>query len=179
MSYIYIPNFVKNPDEVFKKLWNETAWERHEKVPRREYYSNDNNEPYTYGNPLYARTYFPKPLHEEVKIIRETLEERFETLLDVCFMNGYEDHRDNLGWHADDSPEMDDARPIVTVSLGAERFIMFRRNDDEANEEKVLLEHGSACVMLPGMQDTHKHRIPKHGSACGPRISLTFRGFVK
>lgn len=31
MSYIYIPNFVKNPDEVFKKLWNETAWERHEK----------------------------------------------------------------------------------------------------------------------------------------------------
>jgi hypothetical protein len=32
--------------------------------------------------------------------------------------------------------------------------------------------------MLPGMQDTHYHRIPKSDREVGPRISLTFRGYV-
>ena len=81
--------------------------------------------------------------------------------MDVCFINGYEDHRDHLGWHADDSPEMDDNRPIVTISLGAERFIWFRENTNIDVIDKVLLGNGSACIMMPGMQDTHMHRIPK------------------
>ncbi len=43
---------------------------------------------------------------------------------------------------------------------------------------KLKLGHGSLCLMQPGMQDTHQHRIPKAGFQCGERISLTFRGYV-
>jgi alkylated DNA repair dioxygenase AlkB len=118
--------------------------------------------------------------------------------MDVCFLNGYKDGHDQLGWHSDDSPEMDDERPIVTVSLGAEREIWFRKippNRDKIDVglrrgevniimaspeiEKLKLGHGSMAIMLPHMQETHQHRIPKHDRECGPRVSLTFRGYVK
>ncbi|MNY73470.1 hypothetical protein D3C86_2122690 [compost metagenome] len=73
---------------------------------------------------------------------------------------------------------MDDDRPIVIVSLGAEREIWFRPNTDTMHVDKLLLGHGSLCLMQPGMQDTHQHRIPKSPRHdCGARISFTFRGF--
>ena len=100
--------------------------------------------------------------------------------MDVCFLNLYLNQRDYLGWHADDSPEMDDERPIVSVSLGAERDIQMKPIDGTAADvETIRLGHGSAFIMLPGVQDTHRHRIPKSGFVVGERISLTFRGYVK
>ena len=95
-----------------------------------------------------------------------------------------------------DSPEMDHARPVVTVSFGAAREIWMRCTDQAALARAVgrryvpgvkttaevfrqVLAPGSALVMLPGMQRTWQHRIPKHDRPCGPRISLTFRGYVR
>lgn len=71
-------------------------------------------------------------------------------------------------------------RPIAVVSLGAEREIWFKPQGSKGLDEvdKLLLKNGSICVMAPGMQDTHYHRIPKHPEPCGHRISLTFRGYV-
>jgi alkylated DNA repair dioxygenase AlkB len=144
----------------------------------------------------------PRPYHPLVLAIRKDLEQVCGCVLDVCFLNRYLNQSDHLGWHADDSPEMDDARPVVTVSLGAEREIWFRAkaparirgqtNDavvfDQVQDadglklvpsiEKLLLQHGSTAIMAPGMQDTHEHRIPKASFQCGERISLTFRGYV-
>jgi alkylated DNA repair dioxygenase AlkB len=127
--------------------------------------------------------------------------------MDVCFLNRYLNQSNALGWHADDSPEMDDERSIAVVSLGAEREIWFRpalknavckicseqklhkpdcsesdftgtlRTNDVI--EKLKLSHGSVAVMAPGMQDIWEHRIPKCDRHCGERISLTFRGYVK
>lgn len=44
--------------------------------------------------------------------------------------------------------------------------------------EKLTLNSGSLCLMLPGMQHTHQHRIPKAGRVVGTRVSLTFRGLL-
>lgn len=188
----YIPDFVKNSDVVFQTLWDNLEWVRRGNTPRLEYYCNDFNEPYTYGSGAGVRTYDVQPYHDLILAIRRDLEAHTNEKFEVCFLNGYRDGSDQLGWHADDSPEMDDARHIAIVSLGAKREIYFRANTSIAwkgaavcgNEPplptKVWLESGSLCLMEPGMQDTHQHRIPKasyHG--CGPRISLTFRGYVK
>ena len=94
-------------------------------------------------------------------------------------MNRYLNQRDHLGWHADDSPEMDDERPIASISLGVEREIWFKPKDGDASTvEKVKLGNGSLCLMGAGMQKEFLHRIPKAGFLCGERISLTFRGYV-
>lgn len=186
----YIPDFWELPNLAFDSLWNELAWERREGTPRSEYYSSMNGKPYTYGRGAGVRTYESKPWHPMVLDIKHKIEKFADTTFDVCFLNAYRDGSDHLGWHADDSPEMDDTRPIAIMSLGAEREIWFRSIDPVSQSKPgfsaglghaaLKLEHGSLCLMHPGMQDTHQHRIPKAGySPCGPRISLTFRGFVE
>lgn len=175
----YIPNFLFDPDFAFKSLQETLAWERRETTPRYEYYCNDVNVPYTYGTARYARTYQPQPYSNTLKVIKAKLELETNTKFEVCFLNRYKDQSDHLGWHADDSPEMDDTRPIAIISLGVEREIWFREQKNKDTLEKIKLEHGSLCLMAAGMQDTHFHRIPKASWLCGERISLTFRGYVE
>lgn len=172
----YISKFISDPDAVFEALC-QLDWE-HRDAPRHEYYCNDFPEPYVYGRGAGQRTYMPRPYAPAIMAIREALEKHAGTKFEVCFLNLYLNQSDHLGWHADDSPEMDDARPIGVVSLGVEREIWFRGIADK-EVEKLKLEHGSLCLMAPGMQDTHQHRIPKASFQCGKRISLTFRGYVK
>jgi alkylated DNA repair dioxygenase AlkB len=197
---VYIPKLVPNPDEAFARLRDELQWERRQDVPRSEYYCNDTPLPYVYGRDRGRRLYEPRPYHPIILDIRQRLEAVTKGPLDVCFLNMYLDQSDHLGWHSDDSPEMDDERAVVSVSLGVEREIWFRTrpvpglrggdgdhvilDQDPATMrlvpsiEKLLLQHGSAAIMQPGMQDTHQHRIPKASFQCGVRISLTFRGYV-
>jgi alkylated DNA repair dioxygenase AlkB len=175
---IYIPNFVENPTVAFAALHTDLKWERRDDVPRYEYYSNDFPRDYIYGVGRGRRAYSPQPYHPTVMAIRAKLEKQLGHIFEVCFLNRYVDQSDSLGWHADDSADMDDARPIVTISLGVEREIWFRPKTDPEDIEKLKLAHGSCAIMAAGMQDTHQHRIPKSSRKCGERISLTFRGYV-
>lgn len=177
---------------MLKELQTRLDWKRYGDgtVPRMEYYINTVGVPYTYGRGDFARTYQPQPEIGTIDFIRHRVERMAGAKFEVCFLNRYLNQSDHLGWHADDSPEMDDARPIAIVSFGVEREIWFRRklprvvNGNDLEElpptiTKVLLQHGSVCIMRAGMQDTHEHRIPKCGRQCGERISLTFRGYVR
>lgn len=175
----YEKNFIENPDETLKSLQNELTWERRETTPRSECYINDFNVPYVYGKGRGRREYLPQKTHPIIESIKLKLKKLTGCDFEVCFLNRYHNQSDHLGWHADDSPEMDDNRPIAIVSLGVEREIWFCPQGDKTDVTKVKLESGSLCLMEKGMQDTHFHRIPKSGSECGERISLTFRGYVK
>lgn len=175
----YIPNFIKDPSSLFESLKTDLSWVRRETTPRSEYYINDVSVPYTYGSGRGVREYAPQPTHPEIELIKNNLLKLTGFSYEVCFLNRYHDQSDHLGWHSDNSPEMDDSRPIAIISLGVEREIWFCPIDNTKEVSKVKLENGSLCLMLPGMQDTHLHRIPKAGFMCGERISLTFRGYVK
>ena len=179
-NYLYRPGFIPNPDEVFEALRDELDWERRGSTPRSEYYINMLGDiPYTYGSGAGVREYQPRTAHPSVIWMLGQLKLVTGVDFDVCFLNRYHNQSDHLGWHADDSPEMDDNRPIAIVSLGVEREIWFRENANPQDITKLKLEHGSLCLMAPGTQDTYQHRIPKAGFQCGERISLTFRGYVK
>lgn len=185
----YVPNFVLDPDTALRRLSTELDWERRSDAPRSEYYCNDTIEPYTYGKGKGRRTYEVRPWHETILAIRYALEAKCDCDFDTCFLNRYLDQRDHLGWHSDDSPEMDDARPIISVSLGVEREIWIRSKTTtqeliaHANRasaiQKFKLGHGSAFIMPPGFQDLFMHQIPKASFVCGERISLTFRGYLR
>ena len=178
----YFPKFISNPTEAFTVLKNELEWVRIGNTPRNEYYCNDFGVPYTYGTEEFARSYDSQPYHPLITSIREEIEKETGTIFEVCFLNLYQDQKDQLGWHSDNSPEMDDDRPIAIVSLGVEREIWFKKIGDDNSPEnvtKLKLENGSLCLMMAGMQDTHLHRIPKASFLCGARISLTFRGYIR
>lgn len=174
----YYTEFVENPSQVATILWETLPWVHRDNTPRLEYYWSLYGLPYTYGSGSFSRTYESQPLHEVVEKYRLILNEQFDVIFDVCFINGYRDQRDHLGWHADDSPEMDMDKPIAIISLGAEREIWFRDNNYKTlarHTDQVLLNNGSLCIMKEGMQRTHQHRIPKSPAVCGHRISLTYR----
>lgn len=165
-------------DLLFKVLTEELDWLRRDGAPRMEYYCNEVPVPYTYGRGRGERTYEVQPWHPALLLIKTAAEQFAGCKFEVCFLNRYLDQRDQLGRHADDSPEMDDKRPIAIVTFGAERDIQFSPQTNPSDITKVKLEHGSICLMHAGMQDTHFHSIPRAGFECGERISLTFRGYV-
>lgn len=182
----YLPGFIKNPDKMYAAL-QKVAWLRHEGSNRCEYYCNDFPLPYTYGRGRGVRTYQVQPYVPSILEIRAALEAEAKAVFEVCFLNRYLNQSDSLGWHADDSPEMDDDRPIGIVSFGVEREIWFRATTAplpdvvlmNADIVKLKLGHGSLCLMAAGMQDLWQHRIPKASFQCGERISMTFRGYVQ
>lgn len=187
-------------DEYFRLLWEGLPWENREGAPRRECWFNPYGMPYTYGSGEHARTYQAHELfgwsgepNSLVWGIMTHINNDHGTAFDCCFVNGYAHGRQHLGWHADDSPEMDMDHPIAVVSLGSEREIWFRQkpsnnalagdmeHSEPAPHETQLLGHGSLLLMHAGMQREWQHRIPKSpmGDACGPRLSLTFRKLVR
>jgi len=178
------PGLLFEPDRVFEWLWDELPWIRVGTTPRRECWMNDFGSSYTYGSGEFARTYDAAEWHLYPQVVQQVLVKEVGDVLEGCFVNGYEDGYDHLGWHSDDSPEIDAGKPIAIISLGAEREIWFReipeQKGDQPEIEKLVLPHGSLLVMNPGMQQTHQHRIPKASfTPCGPRLSLTYRGLVQ
>lgn len=183
----YIPGFIADHENWFSRLWEELAWEKRPDAPRKEYWTNPMNRPYTYGRGAGERTYEAQPDHDLISAGRLAIYARFGDTLEGCFLNGYGTSRDWLGWHADDDPGIDHSKPIAVITVGQGRPIEFREVLEPKTEaakavygpvERVMLESGSLLLMHGGMQATHEHRIPKLGHEVKPRISLTYRGLV-
>ena len=156
--------------------WMNFPWEDRG-APRRECFFSALGKPYTYGSGAGERTYWPKPAPDAMAELTAAAETACGCRFELCFANGYAGEREHLGWHADDSDEIDDGRPIAVMSLGAAREIWLKpKGAGPETVEKILLPSGSLFVMAAGMQDTHVHRIPKNSAPCGFRVSLTWRG---
>ncbi len=189
---IYQEHFIGEHESrlFFQILWNDLAWEQRPTAPRREYWHNTFERPYTYGQGEGARTYEPQPNHDIIESVRQHLQDRTGVFYEGCFLNGYATGKDALGWHADDDPGIDHSRPIAIVSLyedhdgkfgtrakgAAQPREIYFREGREGEVEKLALGQGSLAVMGAGMQHTHFHKIPRAGATTCPRISLTFRG---
>jgi alkylated DNA repair dioxygenase AlkB len=161
-------------------LWNELNWEKRSDAPRREYWTNTLNKPYSYGSGAGRRTYLPGPTHPVIEDCTDALEKELGFRYEACFLNGYETARDALGWHSDDDDGIDHNFPIAVISLYGEgpanglRSIMVKAiNTDDI--ETFVLNDGSLFLMPAGSQFTHMHKIPKAGHVVRPRISLTYR----
>jgi alkylated DNA repair dioxygenase AlkB len=174
----FFENFMPDPTgEIFDTLWNSMTWVRH--GPRNECWMNDNGTPYTYGRGAGVRTYTAEPWNQLAKIIRMSIHVKTKNYFNACFVNGYVDSSDHLGWHSDDSPEINPHRAIGIVSFGATRQIWFRKIGDGSGDVWTFtLVPGSLLIMPAGLQQTHQHRIPKASYKCGPRISLTYRSLL-
>lgn len=173
--------------EIFGWLMNEVAWES-VKEARKEYFMAADADGfaqigmvYNYGTPPHDHSYVSRPWHPAVSGLMFRLNTDFDTNYNVCFLNRYDDEKNQLGWHSDDSPGMLHEHPIAVVSFGEPREIWVREKGAKGEvpkENRYELTNGSLFIMPPGFQQTHQHRIPKGSRKMGPRISLTFRRYV-
>lgn len=173
---IYIPNFIQEPEAsvLLTDLWADLPW-LDARQARRECWMNDFDSEYSYSEGRGELTYEAQPWDARLKQIQHRVE-AVQGKFQACFVNGYANEKNALGWHADDSDGIRHSEPIAIVSFGAERIISFRPQGSDPDQiESIVLGHGSLCLMRPGMQQTHFHKIPKHDRPCGVRISLTYR----
>lgn len=178
MLPLYIPGPIHDADGLFARLMD-LEWLTLTEA-RKEYFMSDLTRSYTYGAGPHARTYVSSPFSDDVMLLLTRLNALSRASYNVCFLNRYDDQKNQLGWHADDSPEMDPDHPIAVVSLGAEREIWWKRKEESGAvppEQRQKLGHGSLFIMPAGFQATHLHRIPKADREVGVRISLTFRRY--
>ena len=91
--------------------------------------------------------------------------------------NRYRDHRDSVGLHSDDEPELGDAPTIASLSIGAQRVFAMKHRSRGLGE-RIALPSGSLLVMAGGTQRHWKHGIHRQTRSCGERVNLTFRHIV-
>jgi len=99
----------------FDTIMSEVPWVQRTEA-QKECFQSGIPMDYIYGSGRGVRTYSSVPYTPTVQAVLNFLNHYGE--YNVCFLNLYEDKKQHLGWHADDSPSMDHNHAIAVVSFG-------------------------------------------------------------
>ncbi len=140
--------------------------------PRLVAWYGDEGASYRYS----GKTYQPRPWTTRLLALRDRMQELADAPFNSVLLNYYRDHRDSMGLHADDEPELGEQPVIASLSLGAERVLYFRHKQRrDVPGLNLPLPDGSVLLMRGDTQANWKHGMRKLTRPCGPRINLTFR----
>lgn len=168
---------------VFERLREETPW-RSETVtlwgktyvqPRLLAWYGDEGASYVYSGVRHD----PLPWTPLLADLRARVQGAAGLPFNSVLLNLYRDHRDSMGMHSDDEPELGREPSIASLSLGEVRTLVFRHKTDKAQKSWSLpLPDGSLLLMKGRTQHCWQHGISKLARPCGPRLNLTFRYLV-
>ena len=151
-------------DRLFSSAINEIPWKtstikmygKEVPIPRLQCWVGDPGCEYAYSGKSLQRYDFFEPLIEIRSLIQNQLGIYFNSVL----ANLYRDGNDSMGFHAHDEPELGNNPVIASVSLGADRPLIFQNKDK--TETKIFDQpHGSLMIMRGATQSTWKHGIRK------------------
>jgi alkylated DNA repair dioxygenase AlkB len=168
------------PERTLKELIEQIPW-RSEVInlwgkehlqPRLTAWFGDAGARYTYS----GLSLEPLPWTNLLSTLRGRVEALAETEFNSVLLNYYRDHRDSMGMHSDDEPELGRNPVIASLSFGAQRtFVLKHKFNKTLKPLHVELASGSLLVMKGATQHHWKHGINKLARPCGPRVNLTFR----
>ena len=116
------------------------------------------------------------PWTPQLAVLRTRIEALSGSRFNSVLANLYRNHRDSMGLHADDEPELGPSPVIASLSLGEERvFRLKHRFDKTLKPVKLPLPSGTLLIMRGDTQANWRHEVPKQSKVCGARINLTFR----
>lgn len=178
------PAFMEAPpaELLMRQLIDEIPW-RQETVrlwgrsfvqPRLIAWHGDADASYRYSK----KTWLPQPWTPTLMELRSRLEDVVGSKFNGVLLNYYRDHRDGMGMHSDDEPELGPTPVIASLSLGATRVMKFQHRSCAMPIARVPLVCGSLLVMRGETQRFWKHGIDKQTKACGGRLNLTFRNVL-
>ena len=167
-------------DDIMQHLIDEVPWKAEKIVvwgktfpqPRLIAWYGDSGKSYTYSgihlNPL--------PWTPVLLDIKSRVEAVVGDEFNSALLNYYRDHRDSMGLHSDDEPELGQCPIIASLSLGEERlFILKHKTRKDLKSVRLKLASSSLLLMKGETQQHWKHGIEKKTCPCGPRVNLTFR----
>ncbi len=94
-----------------------------------------------------------------------------------CLFNLYRDGNDSMGWHSDNETELDNQKPIASLSFGATRDFVLKHRYLKYSIS-IKLGDGDLLIMYPPCQKEWIHSLPKRRKINQSRINLTFRCFL-
>ncbi len=168
------------PDFVLHELIEQTPWRsevmtlwgKQYPQPRLTAWFGDPGASYTYS----GLSLEPLPWTDMLSNIRRRIEALADATFNSVLLNYYRDHRDSMGMHSDDEPELRANPTIASVSLGEQRTLVLKhRIRKELKPVHLPLDSGSLLLMKGATQHNWKHGINKISRPCGPRVNLTFR----
>jgi alkylated DNA repair dioxygenase AlkB len=163
-------------DEVSWRAENIVVWGKTYPQPRLTAWYGDKGASYTYSG-IYLE---PLPWTPTLMEIKNRVEKIAGTDFNSVLLNYYRNHRDSMGLHSDDEPELGRRPIIASLSLGEERtFILKHKTRRDLSRARLKLASGSLLLMKGETQHNWKHGIEKEKRPCGPRINLTFRQIYK
>ena len=168
------PHAVMNQliDEVPWRAEHIVVWGRTYPQPRLIAWYGDGGMNYTYSGIQLT----PLPWTETLLDIKSRVQAVARTDFNSVLLNYYRDHRDSMGLHSDDEPELGEQPILASLSLGEERiFILKHKRDKALKPVRLKLPSGSLLLMKGDTQRYWKHGIDKEARPCGPRVNLTFR----
>jgi len=168
------PHVVMNQliDEVPWRAENIVVWGRTYPQPRLIAWYGDAGMNYTYSGLQLT----PLPWTETLLHIKSRVQAVTRTDFNSVLLNYYRDHRDSMGLHSDDEPDLGEQPILASLSLGEERiFILKHKRDKVLKPVRLKLASGSLLLMKGDTQRYWKHGIDKEARPCGPRVNLTFR----
>jgi alkylated DNA repair dioxygenase AlkB len=134
--------------------------------------AKEDGKPLTYS---YSRHDVPVVANfDELERIRQQVQSLTGVVYNFVLINRYKDGKDGVGWHADDERQIDQEKPIASVSFGGSRKFDLRLTKSPQVKTRFQLSHGDLAVMHPGCQTHCQHQVPKQANA-QPRLNLTFR----
>jgi alkylated DNA repair dioxygenase AlkB len=149
------------------------VWNKMYPQPRLIASYGDRGADYTYSGLTLSALPWTELLLEMKGRVESVAEASFNNVL----LNYYRDHRDSMGFHSDDEPELGPV--IASLSLGEERtFLLKHKRSKSAKAVRLKLASGSLLLMKGETQRNWKHGIAKLTRPCGPRVNLTFRQIV-
>jgi alkylated DNA repair dioxygenase AlkB len=159
-------------DEVPWRAENIVVWGKTYRQPRLTAWYGDNGANYTYSGIRLE----PLPWTDALIEIKNRVEEIAGTDFNSVLLNYYRNHRDSMGLHSDDEPELGRRPIIASLSLGEERtFILKHKTRRDLSSVRLKLASGSLLLMKGDTQHCWKHGIEKETRPCAPRVNLTFR----
>lgn len=157
------------------RLEHVTLWGKTYPQPRLVAWYGDNAVTYAYSGVSLTAL----PWTAELLKLKGKVEELCASSFNSVLLNYYRDHRDSMGFHADDEPELGLFPAIASVSIGEERqFVLKHKDRRDIADIKFPLPSGSLLLMKGATQANWKHGVPKESKPCGPRVNLTFRNIL-
>lgn len=159
--------FLPGSQTLFVELLKAVVWDERMRARKAASFG----VPYNYSGIAWPANPFP----EMLLAVRDRLTERLGWQPNSCLAHYYPGGASTMGYHSDATDELDPGTGIAIVSLGSERDISFRYQQDRQRLEHYHLPSGSLLYMTPAMQHDWKHAILASQATEGGRISLTFR----
>jgi alkylated DNA repair dioxygenase AlkB len=171
------------PEAILQRLIEQVPWRtdvinlwgKEYQQPRLTAWFGDAGANYTYS----GLSLDPLPWTESLSRLRSCVEALASASFNSVLLNYYRDHRDSMGMHSDDEPELGRNPTIASVSLGEQRTLVLKHKfRKELQPVRLPLHSGSLLLMKGATQHHWKHGINKVSLPCGPRVNLTFRRII-